>query len=233
MFRNREDAAQQLAAKLLGRELRRPLVLAIPRGGVALGAVLAKELGADLDVILARKLRAPGNPELALGAAAETGQVYLNPEMADCRDQAYIDREIQIQRREIARRRRLFRRDRQPQPAPGRSVILVDDGVATGSTMMAALHSLRNQHAHEIVVAVPVADPQRLRPMRSLCDDVICLVEDPMLRAVGHHYEDFSQLDDADVAAMLEPFCARGEKAGAAGRRTEQRSVHRQKGGMP
>ena len=206
MFHNRDDAAQQLAVKLHGRQLRHPIVLAIPRGGVALGAVLARELGADLDVILARKLRAPGNPELALGAVAENSQVFLNEDIVDRGQQAYLDQEAQVQLREIARRRRLFRGSRRSQAVQGRSVILVDDGIATGSTMMAALRAVRGLRPHEIIVAVPVADPDRLRPMRPLCDQLICLRQDPHLRAVGQYYEDFSQVDDKQVVALLHSF---------------------------
>ncbi len=206
MFHDREHAARQLAAELRGRRLRNPLVLAIPRGGVALGAILAKELDASLDVVLARKLRAPGNPELALGAVAEGGQVYLNRELIDRRQRAYVDQEIQVQLGEIARRRRLFRGDRLAEPLQGRSVILVDDGIATGSTMMAALRAVRGQEPHEIIVAVPVADPERLRPMRKLCDHIICLIEDPRLRAVGQYYEDFGQVSDEEVVALLHSF---------------------------
>src|SRR5207247_2248707 len=162
----RQDAASQLADQLRDRRLRRPLVLAIPRGGVVLGAILARELDADLDVLLARKLRAPGNPELAVGAVAETGQVYLSADGAATSSRAYLERETQVQMREIARRRRLFRGNHPAQPVAGRSIIVVDDGIATGSTIIAGLRAVRTQQPHEIIVAVPVAAPARLDQVR-------------------------------------------------------------------
>jgi len=212
MFHDRHDAAQQLAAQLRDRPLRNPLVLAIPRGGVVIGAALAKELRAGLDVMLARKLRAPGNPELAMGAVAESGQVYLNRELVDRRHRAYLDQEIDTQLGEIARRRSLFRSDRSAEPMGGRSIILVDDGIATGSTMLAALRAVRGHDPHEIIVAVPVADPDRLRTIHPLCDQVVCLLEDPYLRAVGQYYEDFSQVGDEEVVALLQSFAGGGQE---------------------
>lgn len=218
MFANREDAALQLAARLRERALRRPLVLAIPRGGVVLGAVLARELDADLDVLLARKLRAPDNPELAVGAVTETGQVYLNHEYLEPQSQAYLDRETKVQLREIARRRRLLRGNRPPQSAADRSIIIVDDGIATGSTMIAALRALKAQHAHEIMVAVPVAAPDRLEQVRPLCDDLICLHAAPDLYAVGQFYDDFNQINDEQVVALLKPFLVAAKEYGTAAR---------------
>src|SRR5512137_1559748 len=139
MFANREDAARQLADRLRGRELVDPVVLAIPRGGVVTGAVLARELGAELDVVLARKLRAPGQPELAVGAVSEDGQVYLNHYAQEYLDvmEEYLEQERRHQMAEIARRKELFRSVRPKAPLAGRSVIVTDDGIATGSTMIA------------------------------------------------------------------------------------------------
>ena len=137
MFRNREDAACRLAARLKGRPLQEPLVLAIPRGGVVTGAVLARELGADLDVVLSRKLSAPGQPELAIGAITEDGHVYLNheatPFLADLED--YLAEERRHQRAEIARRRALFRAARPPARVTGRSVIVTDEPGVNGITL--------------------------------------------------------------------------------------------------
>jgi predicted phosphoribosyltransferase len=209
MFRDRHDAAQQLAERLRGRRMRNPVVLGIPRGGVVIGAALACELHADLDVILARKLRAPGNPELALGAVAESGEVYFNRELVDRRYRAHLQEEIETQLNEIARRRRLFRSDRGPEPMKGRSIILTDDGIATGSTMVAALQAVRGHEPHEVIMAAPVADPERLRSMRTLCDVIVCLIEDPFLRAVGQYYEDFSQVSDEEVVELLRSFAER------------------------
>ncbi|MFN4261157.1 MAG: phosphoribosyltransferase [Gemmataceae bacterium] len=208
MFRDREDAALQLAERLRGRPLREPLVLAIPRGGVVIGAILARALEADLDVILARKLRAPGQPELAIGAISETGDLFLNIDVADASEELddYLDKERRFQLAEIARRRQLFRGVRPAAPIAGRSVILTDDGIATGSTMIAALKVVKAQGAGEIIVAVPVASPDRLREVRRWCDDVVCLLVPEWFWAIGQFYEDFSQVEDAEVVELLRRF---------------------------
>jgi len=208
MFRNREDAAHQLAKKFKGRALRDPLVLAIPRGGVVTGAVLAEDLGADLDVVLSRKLRAPGNPEFAIGAISENGQVYLNPDLGDMGDliEQYLAREKAQQLAEIARRKKLFRAARPAAPVSGRSVIVTDDGIATGSTMIAALQGLRGQGAYEVIVAVPVASPSRFAEVRRWCDDAVCLKNLENLFAIGQFYRDFGQVEDDQAVDLLHRF---------------------------
>lgn len=205
MFHDREDAARQLAVKLRKRSLHDPLVLAIPRGGVVTGAVLARELGAELDVVLSRKLRAPGQPELAIGAIAENGQVYLNPsagEFFEALDD-YLVEERRHQLAEIARRRELFRAARPQAPIAGRSVIVTDDGIATGSTMMAALQAVKAQRPRELIVAVPVASPDRLVEVGRHCDDVVCLYAPEAFWAVGQFYEDFTQVEDQQAVELL------------------------------
>ncbi len=211
MFRNREDAALQLAASLKDRPWRDPLVLAIPRGGVAVGAVLARELEADLDVVLARKLRAPGQPELALGAISENGEVYLNSVASEFGESltAYLEEEKRHQLAEIARRRQLFRQVRPPAPMPGRSILVTDDGIATGSTMLAALQVVRGNNPHEVIVAVPVASPDRLQEIRRHCDEVVCVLTPWNFWAIGQFYEDFTQVEDEEVIALLRSFAAR------------------------
>jgi putative phosphoribosyl transferase len=216
MFRDREDAARRLAAKLKGRELHDPLVLAIPRGGVVTGAVLAQELGAELDVVLSRKLRAPGQPELAIGAIAEDGQVYLNHLAQEFRDalEDYLDEERRHQIAEIARRRKLFRAGRPQARMEGRSVIVTDDGIATGSTMIAALQAVKTQKPRELIVAVPVASPDRLEEVRRWCDDAVCLLTPEEFWAVGQFYADFTQVEDEEVEELLRKFrAARPEEA--------------------
>jgi predicted phosphoribosyltransferase len=210
MFADREDAAQQLATKLQDLELRDPLVLAIPRGGVVTGAVLARDLGAELDVVLSRKLRAPYQPELAIGAVGEDGQVYLNHaiEAATGVEQAYIEQERSRQVEEIARRQKLFRAVRPQAPITGRSIILTDDGIATGSTMIGALHVVKAQQPHETIVAVPVAPPDRLAQIRKLCDRVICLLAPPDFYAIGQFYESFETVIDDDVVRLLQEFAS-------------------------
>jgi putative phosphoribosyl transferase len=227
MFRNREDAAYQLARRLKGRELRDPLVLAIPRGGVVTGTVLARELGADLDVVLSRKLRAPTQPELALGAVSEDGQVYLNPvarEVLDLTDE-YVAEERRHQLAEMARRQKLFRAVRPPASLTDRSIIVTDDGIATGATMIAALHSVRGQYPHEVIVAVPVASQDRLEEIRPLCDEVVCLLTPVDFWAVGQFYEDFSAVEDGQVVELLREFAPAPPEEGASARAPTARAV--------
>jgi putative phosphoribosyl transferase len=205
MFRNREDAARKLAGKLRGRPLHDPLVLAIPRGGVAIGAVLAAELGAELDVVLVRKLRAPGRPELAFGAISEDGEVFLNDTICDSLavSNKYLEQESRFQLQEIARRRKYFRQARPAARVSGRSIIVTDDGIATGSTMIGALKIIRGQQPREIIVAVPVAAKQRLQQTRSWCDDVVCLHQPEGFLAIGQLYDDFAQIGDEKVIDLL------------------------------
>jgi predicted phosphoribosyltransferase len=208
MFRDREDAARQLAEKLKGRKLQHPLVLAIPRGGVVTGAVLARELGAELDVVLSRKLRAPGQPELAVGAISEDGRVHLNHYAQEFFDvmEDHLAQESRHQMAEIARRKRLFRAVRPQAAISGRSVIITDDGIATGSTMIAAVQTIRTRGPSEIIVAVPVASPARLEEVGQWCDDVVCVLSTESLWAIGQFYEDFSQVEDEEVIRILREF---------------------------
>ncbi|MFO0879334.1 MAG: phosphoribosyltransferase family protein [Gemmataceae bacterium] len=218
MFLNREDAARQLARTLKGRPLHDPLVLAIPRGGVAIGAVLARELGAELDIVLSRKLRAPGQPELAIGAISEDGQVYLNHHADEYVGEMrqYLANERHHQMMEIKRRRSLFRAVRPAASIANRSVIVTDDGIATGSTMLAALQAIRAQKPRELIVAVPVAPPERLDEIRFWCDEVICLEMPESFWAVGQCYEDFTQVEDEDAVELLREAAQHREEPSAA-----------------
>jgi predicted phosphoribosyltransferase len=207
MFRNREDAAVQLAEELKYLQLRDPLVLAIPRGGVVTGSVLARELGAELDIVLSRKLRAPFQRELALGAVSEDGEVYLNPYGEDIGAYSdYLQRERGHQMAEIERRKKLFRSVRPAATVSGRSVIITDDGIATGATIMAALHVIKNQNPHEVIVAVPVASPERLQEISRHCDRVVCLLAPDEFWAIGQFYRDFSQVEDETVVELLRHY---------------------------
>jgi predicted phosphoribosyltransferase len=205
MFVDREDAAQQLARDLAELPLHDPIVLAIPRGGVVTGAVLAKELNADLDVILARKLRSPFQPELAIGALGEDGSLYLNRAAATAAgvDESYLASEQRRQQAAIDDRRERFRGGRSCAPLTGRSVILTDDGIATGSTMLAALHVVNALKPREVIVAVPVAPTERLAAIRAHCDRLVCLIADDDFRSVGQYYQEFSPVEDEDVATLL------------------------------
>ena len=208
MFHDRTDAARQLAEKLKGRQLHNPLVLAIPRGGVVTGAVLARELGADLDVVLARKLRAPDQPELAVGAVSEAGEIYLNHHAKEVpgMSEEYLAEEQRRQLAEIARRKELFRAVKPQEPIEGRSVLVTDDGIATGSTMIAALQMVKAQRPYESIVAVPVASPDRLETVRQWCDDAVCLLAPKYFWAIGQFYEDFKQVEDEEAVEILRTF---------------------------
>lgn len=215
MFRDRTDAAVQLAEQLKGRTFRNPLVLAIPRGGVVTGAVLARELGADLDVVLSRKLRAPEQPELAIGALSEAGEIYLNHQADEVLGvtEEYLAEERRHQLGEIARRKKLFREVKPQEPVAGRSVLVTDDGIATGSTMIAALQMVKTQNPYETIVAVPVASPERLRTVRKWCDEIVCLLKPSYFWAIGQFYEDFSQVEDEEVVEILRSFAPAAQVA--------------------
>ena len=218
MFRDREDAARQLAKKFEGRPLDKPLVLAIPRGGVVIGAVLADEIGADLDLALSRKLRAPDQPELAIGAVSEEGRVYLNRHGRELLAQSedYIVAERQRQLAELARRQRVYRAVCPAAPVKGRTVIVTDDGIATGATMLAALQTIKSEKPRELLVAVPVAHPDRLQEFRPWCDEVICLHWPAEFYSISQFYEDFMQVDDNEVLALLKAHASRGQAPAAA-----------------
>ncbi len=208
MYRNREQAGGQLADCLKRRQYRNPLVLAIPRGGVVAGAVLALELKAELDVVLSRKLRAPTQPELAIGAISEGGEVHLNAfaEVALGLEPDHLATERHRQSIEITRRHELFRRARPPAVVAGRSVIVTDDGIATGSTMIAALKSIRLKNPLELIVAVPVASSVRLAEVREWCDVVVCLLVPDDGLGVDQFYQEFDPVDDEVVVRVLRKF---------------------------
>jgi putative phosphoribosyl transferase len=208
MFRDREGAAHQLADKLRDYPFKNPLVLAIPRGGVVTGAVLAREIGAELDVVLSRKLRAPDQPELAIGAISETGEVYVNEDAAEAAgvSDEYFHREKEYQLSIIDRRKRLVRSVRSEAATTGRSVIVADDGIATGSTMMAALQTVRPYKPAELIVAVPVAPADRISAFEQYCDKVVCLLRAKHFWAVGQFYEDFPTIEDEQILDILKEF---------------------------
>jgi predicted phosphoribosyltransferase len=205
MFRDREDAAGQLAAMLRDREFNHTLVLAIPRGGIVTGAVLAREIGAELDVVLSRKLRAPDQLELAIGAISENGDVYVNDEAAEAAGvtDEYFHQEKKFQLSVIARRSESIRGVRPKAPIQGRSVIVTDDGIATGSTMLAALQTIRSQQPAELIVAVPVAPADRIHDLEKSCDQFVCLLPARHFWAVGQFYEDFPTIEDEQVLEIL------------------------------
>jgi predicted phosphoribosyltransferase len=204
-FRDRTDAAQRLAAALDATYRgRHPLVLAIPRGAVPMGRVIADALGGDLDVALVRKLRAPGQPEFAVGAIDETGWAYIADYAASAgADAAYLAREKAAQLAVLAQRRASYTPARKPLDPADRTVIVVDDGLATGATMIAALHAVRAKHPGMLVCAVPVGAADSVRKVAPYADEVVCLATPADFHAVGQFYGSFPQVEDAEVRAIL------------------------------
>lgn len=204
-FADRTDGGRALAAELAALHLTDPLVLAIPRGGIETAAPIAERLGAELDVVLSRKLRSPDQPELAIGAISESGQVHLDAALVEVTGatKVYVDEERARQHEEIERRRELFRRTRPPASIAGRSVILTDDGIATGSTMIAAARTVRAAGPLELIIAVPVAAAERVSVLRPLCDRLICLNAATDFTAVGQWYDRFDEVTDERVTQVL------------------------------
>jgi putative phosphoribosyl transferase len=207
MFIDRRDAGRRLAAALSGLKADRPIVYGLPRGGVPVAAEVAAALEAPLDIVLVRKIGAPAQPELAMGAVVdgETPEIFWNEDIvAACGvPRPARDAAAAVQLRAIEARRRLYGQlpDR---PSPkGRTVIVVDDGLATGATAIVALHALRRMGAARVILAVPVGPPETVEHLRAVADDVVCLEQPPWFSGVGAFYEDFGQTDDDEVIALL------------------------------
>jgi putative phosphoribosyl transferase len=206
-FADRRDAGRRLAVALGFLKSAHPLVLALPRGGVPVGYEVARALDADLDLLIVRKLGAPGHEELGIGAVIDgaTPHLVLNEEIVRqlSPSPAYVRGEMQRQLDEIERRRRAYMGDVAPISPAGRTVIVIDDGIATGGTIRAALQGIRKAGPARLVLAVPVAPADTLVALRRDCDDIVCLHQPEPFYAVGAHYRTFDQTSDGEVVALM------------------------------
>lgn len=206
IYKDRKDAGKQLAEKLtLYRDKADIIVLGLPRGGVTVAYEIARALHCPLDILIVRKIGFPGDPELAVGAVSETGSVVFNEDIVSRYrvSREYLERETARQKEEIARRVTLYREGRGVPNLAGKTVILVDDGVATGATAKAAISTLKQEKIAKLVVALPVATQEAERNIAPLVDEWVCLQTPAGFRAVGQYYTNFSQVEDEEVVAML------------------------------
>ena len=210
MFADRHDAGRQLVARLIKFKDQRPVVLALPRGGVAVGVEIAETLAAPLDLVLVRKIGVPWQPELALGAVVDGGhpEIFLNEDLLKLIElpQGYLSEESAKELKEIERRRRLYLGGHRTIDISGCTAIVVDDGIATGASMHAALIAVRRRNPAHLVLAVPVASPDSLAELRREVDEAVCLEAPSSFEAIGAFYEDFHQVSDDEVAALLARF---------------------------
>ena len=206
-FADRGDAGRRLADKLLHLKDRQPVVLALPRGGVAVGFEIARALDAPLDLVLVRKIGVPWQPELALGAVTDgvSHETFVDRDLATSLEipDSYIEAETARQLKEIERRRKSYCEGRPALEAAGRTAIVVDDGIATGATMRVALQAVRRRGPARLVLAVPVAPPDTLAALREGADEAVCLETPIGLGAIGFYYRDFHQMSDAEVTDLL------------------------------
>jgi putative phosphoribosyl transferase len=213
IFADRKAAGEQLAESLVEYKDRDPVVLALPRGGVPVGFEVAKALSAPLDVILVRKIGAPGQPELAVGAVVDGGspETVINEDVKDPLgiEDSYIEEESARQLVEIQRRRKLYIGGRPRPEIAGKTAIIVDDGIATGATVRAAVHAVRRRSPERLVLAVPVAPPDSVESLRGEVDELVCLHTSTLFGAISMYYRAFPQLDAEEVVSILEKARAR------------------------
>jgi putative phosphoribosyl transferase len=212
MFKNRNDAGAQLAVRLSQYKDREDvLILALPRGGVVIGYELAQALNAPLDVLIVRKIGYPGQEELAIGAISETGSVVLNQSIIAVGhpSEGYIKAAIERQKHELSRRVQLYRAGKGLPALAGKIALLVDDGVATGATIKAAIETLKQEKLARLVVALPVGPTETVDELRAMVDEVVCLETPLNFMAVGIHYQDFTQVSDQEVVDLLKRSTAK------------------------
>lgn len=205
MFKDRIEAGKQLAGRLRKYKSKALIILAIPRGGVVVGKELAKALNCPLDVIVTKKIGAPGNPELAIGAVGPDGTVVLNQDLAPKTgaDKKYISEERRAKSEEVKRRMKAFRKGKKPLNLAGKTVILTDDGIATGATVEAAIKWVKTKKPKKVILAIPVAASDSLAKLVPLADEVVCLDQPYFFAAVGQFYESFPQTTDEEVVKLL------------------------------
>jgi predicted phosphoribosyltransferase len=203
MFLDRVDAGKQLAEALITYKGKPVVVYALPRGGVVLGVEVARALDAPLDLIVVRKIGHPLQPEYAIGAVAEDGYIVMNPDEVAGIDDRWLHRAIAAERKEAQRRRTLFLQGRNPVDVKDKIAIIVDDGLATGLSMSAAIHEICGRGPRKLVVAVPVAARETLAKLRPEVDDFVVLTVPPWFGAVGAFYEQFDQVSDEEVVALM------------------------------
>jgi putative phosphoribosyl transferase len=223
-FDDRDDAGRQLAARLAHLKDRDLVVLALPRGGVPIGLEIARTLGAPMDLVLVRKIGAPGQPELALGAVVDGArpELVINEDVRSMLrvPDDFIEAEKTRQLEEIERRRKLWLGSRKHPPIKGKTAVVVDDGIATGATVRAALHAIRRAGPAHLVLAAPVASPDTVEALRGDADEIVCLATPEPFYAISMFYIRFPQIADAEVTHLMEQADAMG--VGAPGKRTTE-----------
>jgi putative phosphoribosyl transferase len=220
MFRNRSEAGKALAERLGPLDPAQTVILALPRGGVPVAAEICSATGAPLDIVLARKIGAPHQPELAIGAIVdgEPPEIVINQDVARIfgLDRDRIERLAALEHPELERRRKLYLSGRDSLPLAGMIAVLVDDGIATGATARAAIAALRHRGAAKVIFAVPVAPSQTARQMRESVDEFVCLATPAPFFSVGEHYDSFEQVEDEEVIALLDAYHERTQGKGTA-----------------
>lgn len=218
MFVDRADAGRQLADLLVDHDIEADIVLAVPRGGLPVGRAVADSLGLPLDIVAARKIGSPRNPELALGAVASDGSVWLNGSLIDAIGvgdtylKALTEREREVAQAKVDR----YRGARPPLDLRGKTVTIVDDGVATGATTMACIRQVNNAGAARVIIAVPVAPPDTVKQLQAEADEVLCVATPEPFWAVGQFYDRFEQVSDAEARTYLDDGAVAGDEASAA-----------------
>jgi len=205
LFKDRRDAGRRLAQRIEGIKEADLFILAVPRGGVVVAFEVVKALGAPMDLIIPRKLGAPGNPELAIGAVTQDGTIVLNHDIVQELGvpKSFIDQEAAEQVKEIERRMKKYRGDAPPPQLAGRTVVLIDDGIATGATIRAAVQSVRRSRPKRLIIAVPVAPPSAVQSLEKDADEVVALETPEWFMAIGQFYENFDQTSDEEVIDLM------------------------------